>query len=346
MPKIVVTAGLSDTLKMLRMQNGKKAKDLAVHIGKTPGYITKLEKQEIKTIEIGIVEQIFEFILGDDYKKTETWEQICASLQIKHTKKEIKEELWFANFDTVHRQIPIPFELVDFINSKISELNVDKDILLKRINSNEDLSEEELKDEDIEVNVWYSARVGNGTSIKISLSKTLFDGILDKSIESTSYVFVFCILFYVLKIEKFKDAIKIDERSHHELYDTTTDILNDYKFYSILEREHLRNNAKTTEELNKLLTSFDNENSKLISDILNELKFASEIDVRMVNLRLSEFLNNLTKDPWFTLKLISLNYYLLEALEFSKKKEFVKQVEDLIKNYSDSYKTQKDTETY
>ena len=45
MPKIVVTDKLADTIKMMRMQNGIKSKDLAEHLGKTPGYVSKLEKQ-------------------------------------------------------------------------------------------------------------------------------------------------------------------------------------------------------------------------------------------------------------------------------------------------------------
>ena len=91
MPKIIVTDRLADTLKMLRMQNGIKSKDLAKHLGKTPGYVSKLEKQEVKNIEIETVESIFSFILGADYKKTEIWEQIYASLQIKYSKAKIEE---------------------------------------------------------------------------------------------------------------------------------------------------------------------------------------------------------------------------------------------------------------
>ena len=144
MPKIVVTNRLADTLKMLRMQNGIKSKDLAEYLGKTPGYVSKLEKQEVKSIEIETVESIFSFILGEDYKKTEIWEQIYASLQIKYSKAEIQGEIWFKNFDTVHRYIPIPDSIIDFLNQKIFELNITREYLLKRINANEDLSEEEI----------------------------------------------------------------------------------------------------------------------------------------------------------------------------------------------------------
>ena len=52
MPKIVVTDSLVETLKMLRTQNSVKSKDLAEYIGKTPGYITKLEKKESYIIKL------------------------------------------------------------------------------------------------------------------------------------------------------------------------------------------------------------------------------------------------------------------------------------------------------
>ena len=153
MPKIVVTDKLADTFKMLRMQNGIKSKDLAEHLGKTPGYVSKLEEQEVKNIELETVESIFSFLLGEDYKKTEIWEQIYASLQIKYSKAEIDEEIWFSNFDTVYRYIPIPETIIDYFNEKIVSLNITREYLLQRINANEALSEDEIKDEKIKPNV-------------------------------------------------------------------------------------------------------------------------------------------------------------------------------------------------
>ena len=124
MPKIVVTDKLADTLKMLRMQKGIKSKDLAEHLGKTPGYVSKLEKKEVKNIELEAVDSIFSFILGKEYKKTEIWEQIYASLQVKYSKDEIDKEIWFSNFDTVYRYIPVPETIIDYFNEKMLSLNI------------------------------------------------------------------------------------------------------------------------------------------------------------------------------------------------------------------------------
>lgn len=345
-PKILVTEGLIDTLKMLRTQNNVKSKDLAKHINKTPGYISKLEKFEIKSIELDVVESILGYILGDNYKKTETWEQIHASLQIKYTKTEIENEIWFANFDTVYRLIPIPRTLIEFFNEKIDSLKITRDYLLKRINANEALSDEEIKDVTIKENVWYISKQDNRSFIKINFDEEKLSKILDYEETDSAYVFVFCILYYLLKIEQYGEIVKIEEEQIRDLNKKTTSILNEHKFYSIIERESLVRSAQSKEEVQNLLSSFDNENNKLISEILTELKFASEYNINITNKRLSGFLQNLSNDVWFTLKIVSLDYHLLDSLDFDKRKEFISEIELLIQKYADSQESLKKAETY
>lgn len=346
MPKIVVTDSLVETLKMLRTQNSVKSKDLAEYIGKTPGYITKLEKKELKNIELETVESIFSFILGKDYEKNEIWEQIYASLQIKYSKAEIEEEIWFSNFDTVYRYIPIPDTIVDYFNDKILSLNITREFLLQKVNANEALSEEEINDESIKPNVWYTASTDGRASIKMSISEHMLSSILDKKMLSSPYVFVFCILYYLLKIEKYGSIIKLERTQIIQLNQEVKSILNSHKFYSIVERENLVSQAQSKEEVQSILSSFDNNNAKLIGDILGELKFASDMDIRKTNDRLTGFHKNLSTDVWFTLRLISLDYHLLESVDMAQRKEFVKEVEALIKKYTDNHKNIKNTETY
>ena len=346
MPKIVVTDRLADTLKMLRTQNGIKSKDLAEHLGKTPGYISKLEKQEVKNIDTETVEAIFAFILGEDYKKTEIWEQVYASLQIKYSKAEIDEEIWFTNFDTVYRHIPIPDTIIEYFNNKIETLEITRDLLLQRINSNEALSDDEKNDLNIKPNIWYSVTPGKGSLIKISMSENMLSDILDKKRLSSPYVFVYCILYYLVKIEKYGELVEIEENQNIQIHQEVTSILNEHKFYSIVERDNIVSKAQSEQEIQELLSSFDNDNAKLISEILSELKFASEIDIRVTNDRLNAFLKNLSQDTWFTLKIISLDYHLLETVDMDHRKTFIREVESLIQKYTDTQKNIKNTETY
>lgn len=346
MPKIVVTDRLAETIKMLRMQNGIKSKSLAEHLHKTPGYISKLEKGEVKNIDIEVVDSIFSFILGENYKNTDVWEQIYASLQIKHSKAEIKEEIWFRNFDTVYRNIPIPDSIVDLLNEKITVLSISRDTLLERINANEALPDEEKNDPKIKHNEWYSSAIKERSSIKMKMTAEMLSSILEKRVLSAPYVFIFCILYYLLKIEKYGAIVEIEDSIINQLNKETTAILNDHKFYSIVERHTIVSGAQTKEELHNLLSSFDNENAKLISSILEELKFASDMDVRITNQRLREFLQNLNENVWFTLKVISLDYHLLEPVDIEQRKEFIREVEALIRKYTEAQKNIKNTETY
>ncbi|MBQ9842003.1 MAG: helix-turn-helix domain-containing protein [Clostridia bacterium] len=346
MPKIVVTDRLADTLKMLRMQNGIKSKDLAQHLGKTPGYVSKLEKGEVKNIDLEAVESIFLFLLGDDYKKSEIWEQIYASLQIKYSKGEMKKEIWFSNFDTVYRYIPIPDSLVDFINDKLTELTISRETLLSRINANDAISERERNDDSVELNKWYFSAETGRPSIKINMSLRELTSILEKEEPSYPYIYLLCIVYHLLKIEKFGNALNLGNHDIDQLNEEATNVLNSHKFYSIVERDALVSKAHSQEEIMSLLSSFDNQNAKLISNILEELKFASDIDVRMTNQRLEQFLKNLSENVWFTLKMISLDYHLLEPVDVEQRKAFIKEVEALIRKYIEAQKNIKNTETY
>ena len=217
---------------------------------------------------------------------------------------------------------------------------------MKRINANEALCEEEINNSKRKCNIWYPSIVGEGSYIKIDMSQQMLSNILDKKMLSCPYVFVFCILYYVLKIEKYGDTVTIDVSHTQQLYQKTTTILNDHKFYSIIERDNIMRCAQSQEELQELLSSFDNDNAKLIGEILGRLKFASDLDIRRTNERLSSFLENLKADVWFTLKTISLDYHQLESIDTSQRKEFLKDVELLIQKYTDKQKTIKNTETY
>lgn len=174
----------------------------------------------------------------------------------------------------------------------------------------------------------------------------MLSDILDKKRLSSPYVFVYCILYYLVKIEKYGELVEIEENQNIQIHQEVTSILNEHKFYSIVEMDNIVSKAQSEQEIQELLSSFDNDNAKLISEILSELKFASEIDIRVTNDRLNAFLKNLSQDTWFTLKIISLDYHLLETVDMDHRKTFIREVESLIQKYTDTQKNIKNTETY
>ena len=347
MARVIVTQELADMLRSIRLQNKIQSKVLAEHIGKSPAYISKLENGNIQTIDTHELHSILQFISSDS-SPDDIAEKIYASLKFKYTKKEIEEQLWFTNFDTVERQIPIPESLVDDINAHMELYNITREQLLRRINANEALTEEENNDDSISCNQWYHQdRVGGrDRSIKIRISSAQLDAILDKKVDVSSYVFVLSIIFYAFKVEQFGDRVIISDEEYRDLMTNATNALNQHKFFSIAERDALLFEKETQDEIFELLSSFDRDNIEIVNDILSGFKFATEYNIKDTNVQLNNFRENMRWDLGFMIKLISLDYKALEKTSVSNKRNLIAAIEKLITDYSQMPENMNKIETY
>lgn len=335
MPRAIVTTELSETLRSIRLQNKIQAKDLALHIEKSPAFISKLENGNLQTIETSTLYSILQFISGE-HNFAELAEQIYASLRFKYSSKEIEEQLWFTNFDTVECRLPIPATLIDYINNRLETLNISRTILNARINANESLPPEDIHNTSIEFNQWYHRPHTDGysQSIKIRLTEQQMNNILDKTIDVSPYIFVFSILFYTLKIEKYNTKTDLSSTENNALIKTTTDILNSYKFLSISEKNNLIAEKESKEDVYDLLTSFDKTNMDILNDILIGFRYASDRDIKSTNKKLQLFSQNMHWDLGFMLKVISLDFKALENTSFNNKKALIEAIQSLISKYA------------
>ena len=280
MPRAQITTELAETIKSYRVQNKIQSKDLAAHINKSPGFITRIENGSIKSIDTNILYSILEFVIREDnYSKIA--EDIYRTLTIKYTNKELSEQLWFTDFETVKCLIPVPSTLIEDINARMTSAGIDREVLLHRINSNEALTNEEINNSSIPVNHWYTPKNDDPglRSIKISIKEKDFIDILDKVKKTSPYIFIMAIALYLLKIEQYGDTIHLQESENQELMCLTTDYLNSYKFYSVSEKNRLLSGIKTKHEYDQILNSFDIENINLIKGIISCIKYASERNI-------------------------------------------------------------------
>lgn len=346
MPRYEVTPGLAEALRSIRLQNKIQANKLAAHIGKSPAYISKLENGSIQTITPEELSAILKFISGEGHS-TEVAEQIYASLKIKYSAKDIEEQLWFKNYDTVECKIPLPISLTQDLVRRLEMLGITQQYLCSRINTNEALSTEEIADEDIPYNQWYQGKKGETSqSIKIKMSEAQIADLLSHNHELVSYIFIFCIAFYLLKIEKYGDIISISDDENSELMRATTDYLNSYKFYTISEKNLVLANKKASEDVRDLLSSFDTENMEYISDILTGFRFATDHNIKLTNEYLKVFRDNMHWDLGFMLRVISMDYKLLEKTTVSNKRQLLAEIEDLIQRYASLPEEQNVIEEY
>lgn len=346
MPRYEVTPGLAESLRTIRLQNKIQAKKLASHIGKSPAYISKLENGNIQTIAPEELSEILKFIAGEDHS-VEIAEQIYASLKLRYTAKEIEAQLWFTNYDTVECRIPLPSSLLEEFNLRIQNLGITPQYLCSRINANEALSMEEIADDNLPFNQWYQGKKDvTSQSIKIKIGEKKLSDLLGNKFELVPYVFVFCIAFYILKIEKYGNTVLISDDENALLMREATDLLNSHKFYSITEKNLLISSRQTSEDVNDLLNSFDKENMEYINDILSGFSFATDHNIKLTNEQLKAFANNMYWDLGFMLRIIGLDYTSLEETSVSNKRQLLSEIEALIHKYATLPKEQNLIEEY
>lgn len=347
MAKVNVTKELAGKIKELRLANKVKAIDLAEHIKKSSAYITKLENGDIKTLDYDELLKIFNFIS----KNEDDLEKIIDKISLEVGSEELEEQMWFMNFDTVERKIPVPSDLVDYINKKISDLNITIPYLVEYVNKNEDLiniiDEYNIDIGKYKSNLWHSYEYdGKSFSfiiIKMSLSE--ITNILEKNLDVSNYVTIQLILYNLLRLEHSLDH-SLSEEENDKIKGEVTRILNSYKFYSSTEKSKLLETVATQQEFDSLLSEFDIINRKLINEFLEYMSFLSDWNVKYTNEKLVLLNRNFKWDASYILTLTSLPFYELESISKSLKSNLLNDIKKLIDEYKNKPQAEKTIELY
>jgi transcriptional regulator with XRE-family HTH domain len=340
MAKIEMTLEIGRKIKEWRLQYNVKSKDLAEHINKSPAYISKLEKGDIKQIENTLFKDIIVYISGNP----NGYEKFMAKVTEDISSDELDKNTLFLNFDKIERKIPIPETLVDFINLKMSILNIDSDKICEYINKNEDLDEEFIKEhsivkENTPLNRWiaYSTFDPQGNEVKrnyifINCKAEKLIKILSRELDRCNYTFMFAVIYHILKIENYGNCQVIDKEKYKE---ETNRILLSNKFYSLYDKNKFGEQSNTVKEYEELLSDFDRENRVLINDLLRLISAMSDYDVKYANDKLSKIVQNTKSETSFSLSFMALSLNPLKNVSVVLKKEFLEKVEDLIQSYKE-----------
>jgi len=340
MARFDVTPELASVIKSTRISQNVTAKSVAEHINKSQAYISKLEKGELKSIDQTLLISIFEYILGSEEAFQEflndTLSPIFSSLTLRLSKEEIDQQLWYKNFDTVLRLIPIPESLVQSINEKMVDNNIDIYTLVERINANEMMVNDGKDLNAYPSNTWFidndNGKV-NSEYIKISLDLQTLNDILSLKTQSTNYMTMFATVFYLFLIENYANSKTINKEEYLGNWKKTTSFLNQHHFYSLEEKRYLESKAKTESEIDELMSDFDRDNLNTLNEIIRVFKVYSDVDIIKTTKYLTEFKKNLKWDGGFILSLISLSFYSLENLTTSQRKNLLLEITQLLNKY-------------
>lgn len=104
--------------------------------------------------------------------------------------------------------------------------------------------------------------------------------------------------------------------------------------FMLSEKNNLIAEKETQEEVHEILSSFDNANIEILSDIISGFRFASEHNIKTTNEQLQAFRQNMHWDLGFMLRVISLDFKSLEKASFSNKKALISEMEKLVSKYT------------
>lgn len=345
MSKIDMSAELGLKIKELRLKYKIKSKDLATFLKKSPAYISKLEKGDIKQIDHSTFRDMINFITND----VNGYDDFMIKESENISSEGLSEILLFYNFDWIERKIPVPDDLIDYINNKITELNLDYTKLIEYINKNEELDDDFFKENSLtksecKENIWLPQKNDSKAFfIILNYSVQQLSDLLTKQVDISNYTFIFAIVYHLLKYE---NLVLNYKQPNTALWQQTADILNSNKFYSLAQRNRFLEKSKSMEEYNQLLSKFDKENMSLINQLLSALQFISDLDVKYTNEKLIQIIDNLRINPGFALAFMAIPIKEIDNVNKVTKKEFIQEVKKLIDIYRNKSRNETTVEKY
>lgn len=348
MAKVSVTKELAEKIKELRLINKVKAIDVAEHISKSSAYISRLENGDIKTVDYDELLKIFYFISKDENEL----EKFIDKLTLELDYDELDEQIWFMNFDTVERKIPVPSGLIDYINKKMIELDISIPQLVEYINKNEEIkdmiSKHNLDLSKYKNNLWYPYEFNDEKTkafIIMKLDETSVANVLEKKNDISNYVTILSIVYNLLRLEQ-ELITPLNEEVNNAIKKEVSSILKSYKFYTTKEKNMLIQAAVTQKELDSQLNEFDIKNRKIVNELIDHIRFLSDWNVKYTNEKLNSVNENFKWDSSFTLSIASLPYHKLNDISKSLRSNFLKDVVNLIEEYKNKPETEKTIEAY
>ena len=353
MDKINMTPELGLKIKELRLKHNIKSIDLAQHIDKSPAYISKLEKGDIKQVKRSDLETIINYITQDEHGYEKFLEEYIKQITLEEDEDDI--DLSMKNFDTIERKIPIPKSIINYIKESFEGLEISSDDLVRFINENTDLDDDffaknKIDKSKLKYNTWYAfyenidGEKARQVYILLKYPLNKLEEILNGEKDNCSYTLLYAIVYHLLKLQV-KNNI-IDFFSNEELHKKTKSILHEHKFYSLADIAELEALSQTKAEFESLLSDFDKNNYELINELLSAIRFLSVYDVKYTNEILKGIVENLDPDISFALNFMAISLKPLSNASANIKKEFLGKVKAQVEIYAQKPEPEKVIERY
>lgn len=347
MAKIRLTIEISEAIRELRLQNKIASKEIAVALGRSASYVSKIENGLIKTISEDEFDLILQIVFPDTKSAQERLDKLVEFQINKYGIDSSEDKAWFYNMDTVYRLIPIPSGLISEIKDILVETKMSIEQLVARINANEDISDLERNNPSLPFNEWIESSDNDAKLIiRMRLSVDQVEDILNGSIKVCNFVTMQAIVHYLFKAKMFAGKIELDHKDLKTLQNTWLEFLDKHKFYTLSHKEKLLSQTRSQNEVKNILNEFDFENQEAINSMLKFIKMSSDMDVYTTNKSLKQFTRNMAWDYNFMLRLIGFDYAAIGECSFSNKLQMLREIREIVGKYKDMPEAQKKLDTY
>lgn len=337
MAKIDIPPELGQRLREYRLKSGIRGKAVAQYIGKTPAYISKLEKGDFKSIDEEALHKIVNYITGDE----NGFERFIDDFLASASEDDIQSQLDIMRFDMLERVLPVSESLVDYINAQIHELGIDVQYLVDYINKNDDYDESFLErhgldSSTIQYNYFYSLSGEQSemddpkTFILYRLSAVNVRSILTRRTTVSPHFIIFALVYNLLKL---KNGGAQPEAEQWRLKSEASGILTENKFYTIFDRSRAFSASTQPSDYIDFLNSYDKEVYSRIDEIFDQIEYLANYNVVYANEKLEGIAKNMNEDASFALSFMSLPVSKLSMLSVSQKKRFLEITSTLIDDY-------------
>jgi len=336
LPLLNLTEKLSKTIKEERLKKDIKGSQLAEMIGKTAAYISQVENNKLKQIDYNVLHDIFRNLIEEDVIN-EYMDKLVSENYNGLTIEQIKKQEWAIALDYQYRNIPIPESLIDFINSKMKELNATVEELTNQINKNEDLIEldrDNLAEDRLYLFIDDKEQTEDekgmvSTTIRLNIKEESIENVLSRKTTSIGHIYMLSIVYNLLKLE----GLDRDEAS-----DKASDILKEHKFYTEFERYLIKKENKDNDcpaLVGNLTELYQAEYTDLMNRLSNHILKIKVLDIDRAVKKLKILDDNFKFDYGLMFAIIGMP---IKNLKEDQKQAFFKEYKELIKKFSEEEK--------
>lgn len=327
--KFSVTPELAATLKTISAQNGVSAKSLAAAVGKSPSYISKLVNGDVKNIRKEDLTAILNALHNGESFYDVVLPNVFRVLASLVEADDILNQVWFMQYDTVDRQVEVTEELATDLRKRLEELDVSPERFVELINLNADSSDvpadcvNELKD------------LGCGTAhhITMRVGTTVEDmgRLLGEPGAKVSYSLVNMALFMLIKLELYgRGDYKMPPEESSQVLRELGLQMERYRINSLSDFSGLISSSRFFASRILSIREYSGMEASVASAVIDSFRDSFGYDSAGTTRQLEALTRNMQWDAAFTLKLIGLPFYKLDGVSFSRKKEILQEIEDLI----------------